>query len=145
MFYATSPPLVTDEVVIVGGSVNDNLSDALPSGPIRAFDIRTGRLTWNFDPGNPHDTSPIAPGETFTQNVPNSWSLASFDPELNLVYLPMGGGSPDQYGGERSDNVERFLTSVVALDASSGALRWVFQTVHHDIWDDDVPAQPSPA
>lgn len=142
-FYATSPPMVTDEAVIVGGSVNDNLSDMLPSGVVRAFDIRTGRLKWNFDPGNPEATTPIEDGETYTQNVPNSWSLASYDPDLNLVYLPMGNGSPDQYGAGRSENVERFSQSVTALDASTGKVAWVFQTVHHDIWDYDVPAQPS--
>ena len=142
-YYSTSPPVVTDKVVVVGGSVVDNISDELPSGAIRAFDIRTGRLTWNFDPGNPDETTPIKDGETFTQNVPNNWSVGSFDPELNLVYLPMGIGSPDQYGAGRTENDERFGTSVLALNADTGAVEWVFQTVHHDIWDYDVPAQPS--
>ncbi|PRY93793.1 quinoprotein glucose dehydrogenase [Hasllibacter halocynthiae] len=141
-YYSTSPPLVTDEAVIVGGSVNDNLSDMLPSGVIRAFDIRTGRMIWNFDPGAPESTEPIEPGETFTPNVPNSWSLASFDPELNLAYFPMGSGSPDQYGGARTEKQDLLATSVIALDASTGELEWSFQTVHHDIWDYDVPAQP---
>lgn len=142
-FYSTSPPTIAGDALVVGGSVNDNLSDALPSGAIRAFDLRTGRLVWNFDPGNPDDTAPIAPGETFTQNVPNNWSVGSYDPDLNLVYLPMGIGSPDQFGGNRTSNDERFGTSVIALDAATGRLAWVFQTVHHDIWDYDVPAQPS--
>ena len=142
-YYSTSPPLVAGDVVVVGGGVNDNLSTELPSGAVRAFDVRTGRLVWNFDPGRPESTEPIAPGETFTPNVPNSWSLASYDPELNLVYLPMGGGSPDQYGAGRSEEVERFAQSVTALDAATGEVAWVFQTVHHDIWDYDVPAQPT--
>lgn len=142
-YYSTSPPVVTDKVVVVGGSVGDNISNTLPSGVIRAFDIRTGRLIWNFDPGNPEDTAPIATGRTFTPNVPNSWSVGSFDPDLNLIYLPMGIGSPDQYGANRTDNDERLGTSVIALDANTGALKWVYQTVHHDLWDYDVPAQPS--
>ena len=142
-FYSTSPPTVAGDVLVIGGSVNDNLSDTLPSGAIRAFDLRTGRLAWNFDPGNPDVTTPIAPGETFTANVPNNWSVGSYDPDLNLVYLPMGIGSPDQYGGNRTENDERFGTSVIALDAATGKLAWVYQTVHHDIWDYDVPAQPS--
>lgn len=142
-FYSTSPPTIAGDVLVVGGSVNDNLSDALPSGAVRAFDLQTGRLVWNFDPGNPDETAPIKDGETFTQNVPNNWSVGSYDPDLNLVYLPMGIGSPDQYGGNRTENDEKFGTSVVALDAATGALKWVFQTVHHDIWDYDVPAQPS--
>ncbi|EKE45253.1 membrane-bound PQQ-dependent dehydrogenase [Oceaniovalibus guishaninsula JLT2003] len=142
-YYSTSPPLVTDEVVIVGGSVNDNLSTELPSGAIRAFDIRTGRMTWTFDPGNPDGPSPLPEGQVFTQNVPNSWSVASYDPDLNLAYLPMGIGSPDQYGGFRTENDEKYGNSVLALNASTGAVEWVYQTVHHDIWDYDVPAQPS--
>ena len=142
-YYSTSPPLVAGDVLVVGGGVNDNLSTELPSGVVRAFDIRTGALAWNFDPGNPDATAPIAPGENYTQNVPNSWSVASYDSELGMVYLPMGGGSPDQYGAGRSANVERFSTSVTALDARTGTVRWVFQTVHHDIWDYDVPAQPT--
>lgn len=142
-FYSTSPPTVAGDVLVVGGSVNDNLSDALPSGAVRAFDLQTGRLTWNFDPGNPDVTTPIGEGEVFTQNVPNNWSVGSYDPDLNLVYLPMGIGSPDQYGGNRTENDERLGTSVIALDAGTGALVWVFQTVHHDIWDYDVPAQPT--
>src|SRR5690606_10048884 len=81
--------------------------------------------------------------EVFTANVPNNWSVGSYDPDLNMVYLPMGIGSPDQYGGNRTENDERFGASVIALDAATGALAWVFQTVHHDIWDYDVPAQPS--
>ncbi|PVA05409.1 membrane-bound PQQ-dependent dehydrogenase, glucose/quinate/shikimate family [Thalassorhabdomicrobium marinisediminis] len=142
-FYSTSPPTIAGDVLVVGGSVNDNLSDALPSGAVRAYDIRTGRLTWNFDPGNPDDTSPIEPGETFTQNVPNSWAPGSYDVERDLVFLPFGSGSPDQYGGDRSENVDRFTASIVALDGETGALEWVFRTVNHDIWDYDVPAQPT--
>jgi quinoprotein glucose dehydrogenase len=142
-YYSTSPPLIAGDVVVVGGGVNDNLSTQLPSGVVRGFDIRTGRLVWNFDPGNPEATEPLAPGETYTQNVPNSWSLASYDPELDLVFLPMGSGSPDQYGGGRTPEQERFGASVTALDAATGEIEWSFQTVHHDIWDYDVPAQPT--
>ncbi len=141
--YATSPPTIAGDVLVIGGSVNDNLSNTLPSGAIRAYDLQTGRLTWNFDPGNPDDTTPIAEGEVFTQNVPNSWAPGSYDAELNMVYLPMGSGSPDQYGGDRSENVDRFTASIIALDGTTGALQWVFRTVNHDLWDYDVPAQPT--
>src|SRR5690606_35672170 len=75
--------------------------------------------------------------------APNSWSVASYDPELDLVYLPMGNESPDQYGANRSENVEKFSSSITALHADTGKVAWVFQTVHHDLWDMDVPAQPS--
>lgn len=141
--YSTSPPVVTEELIIVGGAVNDNSSTTSPSGVIRAYDLVTGELVWNFDSRNPEATEPIANDETYTQNAPNSWSVSSYDPELGLVYIPMGNQSPDQYGGERGENTERFSSSVLALDAATGEVEWVYQTVHHDIWDMDVPAQPS--
>jgi quinoprotein glucose dehydrogenase len=141
--YSTSPPLVTDHLVIVGGAVNDNSSTTSPSGVIRAFDVYTGKLVWNFDSKKPDQTQPIANGETYSANAPNSWSVSSYDPELGLIYVPMGNESPDQYGAKRSDAVEKFSSAVVALDAETGKVRWVYQTVHHDLWDMDVPAQPS--
>lgn len=142
-FYSTSPPTVAGDVLVVGGSVNDNVSTTLPSGVIRAFDLRTGALRWNFDPGNPEATEPIGPGQTYVQNVPNNWSVATYDRKLDTVYLPMGIGSPDQLGMNRTEVHERLATSVLALDAKTGKLKWHFQTVHHDLWDYDVPAQPS--
>ncbi|PWW01969.1 quinoprotein glucose dehydrogenase [Hoeflea marina] len=141
--YSTSPPVVTARAVIVGGTVNDNASTTSPSGVIRAYDVYTGELLWNFDSKKPDQTAPIAEGETYSENAPNSWSVSSYDPELNLVYLPMGNQSPDQYGGNRSAEVEAISSSVIALDADTGELRWTYQTVHHDLWDMDVPAQPS--
>lgn len=142
-YYSTSPPLVTNDSIVVGGGVNDNLSTTLPSGVIRAFDLRTGALRWNFDPGNPGSSAPLANGQTYTANVPNSWSVASYDPKLGLVYLPMGNGSPDQYGKGRRAGIEEYASSILALRADTGRPAWVFQTVHHDLWDMDVPAQPS--
>ncbi|SIT75772.1 membrane-bound PQQ-dependent dehydrogenase, glucose/quinate/shikimate family [Pontibaca methylaminivorans] len=142
-FYATSPPIVTESLVIVNGAVNDNASVASPSGVIRAYDLYTGELVWNFDSKNPDATMPIANDEAYSHNAPNSWSVASYDPDLDLIYLPMGNESPDQYGGGRGENTERFSSSILALDASSGRVVWDFQTVHHDLWDYDVPAQPN--
>ena len=141
--YSTSPPLVTDHLVVVGGTVNDNASATDASGVIRAFDVNTGALVWNFDAKKPDATEPIANGATYSNNAPNSWSVASYDPQLGLIYLPMGNQSPDQYGTGRSPEVEKFSSSITALDAKTGKVAWVFQTVHHDLWDMDVPAQPS--
>ena len=141
--YSTSPPVVTDHLVIVGGSVNDNVSTTSPSGVIRAFDVYTGDLVWNFDSKKPDDTAPIANGQLYSENAPNSWSVSSYDPELGLIYLPMGNQSPDQYGANRSAAVEKFSSSILALNANTGKVAWVYQTVHHDLWDMDVPAQPS--
>lgn len=142
-YYSTSPPVVARGLIIVGGAVNDNYAIESPSGVIRAYDINTGALVWNWDSGNPERTTPLGPDETYTANSPNSWSISSADEELGLIYVPLGNRTPDQLGMDRSPEVERFSSSVVALDLATGQVRWVFQTVHHDLWDMDVPAQPS--
>jgi quinoprotein glucose dehydrogenase len=142
-YYSTSPPVITAEKIIIGGAVNDNYSIKSPSGVIRAFDVRTGALIWNWDSGNPDQTAPIGPGQTYTPNSPNSWSVFSTDEALGLVYIPLGNQVPDQLGMNRSPAVEKFSSSIVALDVNTGAVRWVRQTVHHDLWDMDVPAQPA--
>lgn len=142
-YYSTSPPVVTPSLIIVGGAVNDNVSTTEPSGVIRAFDINTGALVWNWDSRNPDDSSPIAPGAKYMENSPNSWSVASYDPTLNLVYLPMGNQTPDQYGADRDPKAAPYSSAIVALHADTGKVAWAFQGVHHDLWDMDVPAQPS--
>lgn len=142
LYYATSPPVIAGRLVILGGQVKDNQSTTEPSGVLRAFDAVTGELVWNWDAGRPDDTSPLGAGETYTPNSPNSWTISSYNSALGLVYVPLGNPTPDQYGGQRSADDERFGTSLVALDASTGAVRWVFQTVHHDLWDMDNGSQP---
>ncbi|MCI0755897.1 membrane-bound PQQ-dependent dehydrogenase, glucose/quinate/shikimate family [Teichococcus vastitatis] len=142
-YYSTSPVVVTRDRVIVGGTVLDNVSTAEPSGVIRAFDVNTGALMWNWDSGNPDQTAPLPPGQTYTPNSPNSWSISAVDEALGMVYVPLGNQPPDQWGANRAPHVERFSSSVVALDLGTGQVRWVFQTVHHDLWDYDVPSQPS--
>ena len=141
-YYSTSPVVVTRKLVIVGGTVLDNASTKEQSGVIRAYDVETGALVWNWDSANPDATAPLTAGQSYAANSPNSWSVASVDEALGLVYLPMGNQPPDQWGGKRSAAVEKHSSSVVALDLATGRLRWVFQTVHHDLWDYDVPAQP---
>jgi quinoprotein glucose dehydrogenase len=138
----TSAPLVARDLVVLGGSIYDNKSIHMPSGVIRAYDVRDGRLVWNFDPGNPGDTAPIKPGQRYSVSSPNSWSTSAADPALGLIYVPMGMGAIDQWGGNRPPTTERFATSILALDIATGQPRWMFQTVHHDLWDMDVPAQP---
>jgi quinoprotein glucose dehydrogenase len=141
-YYSTSPPVVAAGLIVVGGAVNDNYAVEAPSGVIRAYDVNTGALVWNWDSGNPDRTTPLGPGETYTPNSPNSWSVFSADPGLGLIYVPLGNRTPDQLGMNRSPAVERFSSSITALDLKSGQVRWVRQTVHHDLWDMDVPAQP---
>lgn len=142
-YYSTSPPVITNDLIIVGGAVNDNVSVNETSGVIRAFDLTTGALVWNWDSGNPAQTAPRPAGKTYTPNSPNSWSVSSYDPGLGLIYVPMGNAPPDQFGANRSPAVETYSAAVVALRTATGEVAWVFQTVHHDLWDMDVPAQPS--
>lgn len=142
-YYSTSPVVVTQKLVIIGGTVLDNVSTKEQSGVIRAFDVDTGALVWNWDSGRPDATAPLAVGASYTANSPNSWSISSVDEALGMVYVPMGNQPPDQWGGKRSADVEKYSSSVVALDLGTGKVRWVYQTVHHDLWDYDVPAQPS--
>lgn len=141
-YYSTSPPVIVGNKIIIGGAVNDNYSIEEQSGVIRAFDVNSGELIWNWDSGNPTQTQPLPEGQTYTTNSPNAWSVLSVDEALGLVYVPLGNQVPDQLGMGRSENVEKYSSSIVALDINTGADRWVRQTVHHDLWDMDVPAQP---
>src|SRR5690606_13167329 len=142
-YYSTSPVVVTQSLIIVGGTVLDNVSTQEPSGVIRAYDVNSGDLVWNWDPGNPGSTEPLSPEATYTASVPNSWSISSVDEALGMVYVPMGNQPPDQWGGERNEAAKPYGSAVVALDLATGQVRWHFQTVHHDLWDYDVPSQPS--
>ncbi|CAM3511086.1 pyrroloquinoline quinone-dependent dehydrogenase [Rouxiella silvae] len=139
----TSPPIVTDKVIVVAGAVTDNYSTKEPSGVIRGFDVNTGKLLWAFDPGAADPNKIPGPGENYTPNSPNSWAPAAYDAKLDLVYLPIGVETPDIWGGNRTPDMERYASSLLALNASTGKLAWVYQTVHHDLWDMDVPAQPT--
>jgi quinoprotein glucose dehydrogenase len=139
----TSPPLVTRRVVIAAAAVTDNDSTDEPSGVVRGYDVDTGKLLWNFDSGNPDATAPIPEGGTYVRNSPNMWSVASADESLGLVYLPMGNQTPDIWGGNRMPEGERFNSSILALEIATGRVRWVYQTVHHDLWDMDIGGQPS--
>jgi quinate dehydrogenase (quinone) len=130
-------------LVIVGGLVRDNYEINEPSGVVRAFDVRTGALVWAWDVGNPGRSGAPPAGETYTRATPNVWSTPSFDDALGLVYLPTGNATPDLWGAHRSEADERYSSSIVALDVATGRVRWSFQTVHHDLWDYDVPAQPT--
>jgi membrane-bound PQQ-dependent dehydrogenase (glucose/quinate/shikimate family) len=141
-YYVTSPPTMASGVAVLGGWVADNVEVQEPSGVIRGFDPVNGRMLWAWDIGRTEPVTELKPEETFTRGTPNAWSVFSADDELGLVYIPTGNATPDYYGGHRSPESERFASSVVALDAKSGALRWSFQTTHHDIWDYDVPSQP---
>lgn len=143
MLMPTSPPAVSQNMVVMAASVTDNDSIDEPSGVIRGYDPVTGKLVWNWDPARPDETNPLTEGQTYVRNSPNSWGVSSIDEKLGMVYIPMGNETPDTWGGRRNKNGERFNSAIVALDLATGKLRWVVQTVHHDIWDMDIGGQPT--
>ena len=143
LYYVSSAPQVVRGKVVVGGGIPDGQYWGGPSGVIRAFDAVTGELAWAYDPNAPQRHGAPPEGEFYTPSSPNSWAPISADEHLGLVYLPMGNATPDNYGGQRRPGDELVASAVIALDAETGRLRWHFQTVHHDIWDYDVPAQPT--
>jgi quinoprotein glucose dehydrogenase len=132
-FQITSAPVIGRGVIVTGSAIGDNRSVDAPRGTVRAFDTRTGRLRWSWDP-LVHDG--IIAGHA------NVWAPISVDEERGLVFLPTGSASPDFWGGKRPGNNEH-ANSVVALRIETGEMAWSFQTVHHDLWDYDVPAQPT--
>src|SRR5712664_395734 len=132
-FQITSAPVVSRGVVIVGSAISDNRRVEAPLGTVRAFDARTGRPRWNWDP--------LVHGGVNASHA-NVWAPMSADEERGLVFLPTSSPSPDFWGGKRPGNNEH-ANSVVALRTETGQLVWSFQTVHHDVWDYDLPAQPT--
>lgn len=145
----TSPPLVLGDLVIQGAMVADNQRADSAGGVVRAWDARSGKLRWAFDPVPPGSPSPAAigapPAQLYHSGTPNSWGIASADPARDLVFLPFGSAGLDFVGGQRRRNgIDRsyYANSVVALRASTGAVAWHFQVVHHDLWDYDIAAQP---
>jgi quinoprotein glucose dehydrogenase len=143
----TSPPLVVNGLVITGSSVGDNTRPDLPSGEVRAYDARTGARRWSWDP-IPQDRSDPAyadwrgPSVHEKTGAANAWSVLAADPERDLVFVPTGSAAPDYYGGLRLGN-NRYASSLVTLKASTGAVVWAFQTVHHDLWDYDNASPPA--
>src|SRR3546814_204664 len=142
-YYVSSAPTIVRGRIVLGGWVSDNQRTDEPSGVIRAYDAASGRFAWAWDMGRPGDNREPAPGRHYTRSTPNSWAPMSADEVLGLVYVPTGGSTPDHWGGARSPAAERYGSSVVALDATTGAPRWSFQTAHHDLWDYDVGSQPT--
>jgi len=142
-YYVSSAPTVARGRIVLGGWVFDNMYWGEPSGVIRAFDAVTGKLSWAFDVGRLDRRGEPPEGETYTHSTPNSWAPMSVDPDLGLVYAPLGGAALDYAGAHRRPFDDEWAGTVVAIDVETGAPRWKFRTVYHDLWDYDVPAQPT--
>ena len=143
LYELTSAPTVAGTTVVTGGRVADNVSLDMPGGVIRGFDVMTGKMKWAFDPGNPDDHAEPAPGKIFTRSTPNVWAPMTYDATSNTIYMPVGNAAIDLWGVKRTALDEKYGASILALDATTGAEKWHFQTVHHDLWDYDVPMQPT--
>lgn len=144
-YQITSAPAIIGDIVITGSAISDSLRTKAPFGTVHAYNVRTGELKWRFNPipQNPDDpaSKSWAADSAKQTGHANVWSTISVDEERGLVFLPTSSPSPDYYGGNRvGDN--RYANSVVALNGETGDVVWHFQTVHHDLWDYDVPAQP---
>jgi len=136
-YQVTSAPAIFNDLAITGSSLGDNRAVTVERGIVRAFDVRTGKLRWTWDP-----IAPWAYQTTPRTGAGNAWSTISVDAERNLIFIPTGSASPDYYGGFRKGD-NKWANSVVALRASTGEFVWGFQVVHHDIWDYDVASQPA--
>jgi glucose dehydrogenase len=143
-YEVTSPPAIYKDLVITGAGLQEFPSKG-PSGAVRAFDVRTGKLAWRFDsvpgPGEiGHDTWE---GEGWKdRSGTNVWGIMTVDVERGMVFLPFGCPSYDFYGADRKGK-GLFGNSLVALNAATGKLIWYYQMVHHDIWDYDLAAPPA--
>ena len=140
---ARTPGIVFEDLFIIGGVV-DEVQGAAP-GHIRAFDVRTGALVWIFhtvpQPGEfGYETWP--PDSWYGNGGANSWAGLALDMERAMVFAPTGSASFDFYGGDRVGQ-NLFANSILALDARTGKRIWHYQTIHHDIWDRDLPAPPN--
>lgn len=145
-YMQTAAPLIANNLIIIGGSVMDNgYQSGNPSGVIRAYDVMTGALVWNFDPANPEVTQPIQKDQQYLYDSPVAWSTFTADSKNGLVYIPFGNASPDLVGLDRDmkSHTEKFRDALVALDLQTGQLKWSFQTSNNDLWDRDNPSQPS--
>ena len=145
-YEVTSPPLVIGDLVVTGSAIADNSRIAPASGEVRAFDVRTGKLAWRWDP-IPQDARDPASmtwsnGSAAATGAANVWSVMVADPERGLIFAPTSSPGPDYFGGLRpGDN--RYANSIVALKAATGEVAWHFQTVHHDLWDYDNASPPA--
>jgi quinoprotein glucose dehydrogenase len=139
----TSPPAIVRGVIVTGHQVLDGQRRDAPSGVIQAYDAITGKLRWAWDMERPERTGPPPREQVYTRGTPNMWTTATGDEQLGLVYLPLGNAAGDYWSGSRSEQQNRYATSLVALDVATGKPVWHFQAVRKDVWDYDLGSQAS--
>jgi hypothetical protein len=137
-------PTVYKDLIIMGTASGDRVYGKDPAGAVRAYDARTGKLVWSFhmipQPGEfGNDTWPN--DEWKTVGSTDVWPGVTVDEKRGLVYVPGGNPTNSYYGGKRIGNT-LYAQTLVCLDANTGKRKWHFQTVHHDLWDLDLPTQP---
>ena len=142
----TSPPTVVNGVIVIGSAIADNNRTEAASGEVRGFDARTGQLRWTWhpvpqDPGDPGRVTWIGATAPRTGGA-NAWTVFAADPAANLVFVPTSSPAVDYFGGERKGR-NLYANSLVALNATTGKMRWHFQTVRHDLWDYDNASPPA--
>ncbi|MEP7312650.1 MAG: PQQ-binding-like beta-propeller repeat protein [Pseudomonadota bacterium] len=144
---SSSPPVIVGDIIVVGvafaagGAPKSKVG--IP-GYVRGYDLRTGALKWTFNTipqkGEFGNDTWEDESWSYTGNT-GVWTPFTADAKLGYVYLPVEAATGDFYGGHRhGDNL--FSDSLICLDASTGKRVWHFQTLHHDIWDYDLPAPP---
>ncbi len=142
----SSPPTVYKDLVIMGSQVPDRVQQADPMGYVQAINARTGKRVWTFSviPQSPNDPGADTwENETWRNNGHgNVWAPMALDEARGLLYVPTSTPSSDYYGGQRPGS-NLFAESLVCLDAATGKLKWYFQTVHHGLWDWDLPTRPN--
>ena len=139
----TTPGIVYKDIVVVGSRNNEGLKSSV--GHIRAYDVNTGKLRWIFhtipQPGEPgYETWPQKDAYKWVGGA-NAWGGMSLDEKRGIVFATLGSVTDDFYGGYRL-GPNLFGDCIVALDASNGKLLWYFQSLHHQVWDWDLCANP---
>ncbi len=146
VYTVNSPPIICRDVVVIGSAIFDGPTrKEMPPGDVRGFDARTGEVRWTFvsvpQEGDFGSDTWEEDSWKYTGNT-NVWTLMSADEELGYVYLPFGTPTNDWYGGHRKGD-DLFAESIVCVDVETGERVWHYQTVHHGVWDYDLPAAPN--
>jgi quinoprotein glucose dehydrogenase len=141
----TTPGTIYNDLIIIPVRVGEDAGAA--PGDIRAFNVRTGKLAWTFHtipyPGEPgYETWPEEAYKNINIGAVNNWAGMALDKKTGTIFIPLGSAAPDFYGGNRIGS-NLYANCMLALNAGDGTYKWHYQTMHHDLWDRDLPAPPN--